>query len=166
MNENYIVINGKRAELTEEQMKALGIETEKKRKNPFDRVTGDCRDYYVIVSGDVLRYVDINDRTDRELYNAINYFNDKLFAIQVALHQLLYCKLLKFSYDNECEDVEWDLRNSHWYVFYNYDDKDFYVQSNDSFKHQGVYFASQTLAERAIKEVIEPFLKEHPDFVW
>lgn len=35
MNENYIVINGKKAELTEEQLKALGIEPEKKRKNPF-----------------------------------------------------------------------------------------------------------------------------------
>lgn len=34
--ENYIVINGRKAELTEEQLKALGIETEK--KSPFDRV--------------------------------------------------------------------------------------------------------------------------------
>ena len=38
MNENYIVINGKKTELTEEQLKQLGIEPEKKRKNPFDRV--------------------------------------------------------------------------------------------------------------------------------
>lgn len=38
--ENYIVINGKKAELTEEQLKQLGIKTEKeskkKRTNPFD----------------------------------------------------------------------------------------------------------------------------------
>ena len=34
MNENYAVINGKRIELTDEQVKALGIE----RKNPFERV--------------------------------------------------------------------------------------------------------------------------------
>ena len=33
--ENYIVINGRKAELTAEQLKALGIETEK--KSPFDR---------------------------------------------------------------------------------------------------------------------------------
>ena len=62
MSENYIVINGKRAELTEEQMKVLGIEV---KKNPFDRVSSDDRYYYTIVSSDVLRRVDINDRTDR-----------------------------------------------------------------------------------------------------
>lgn len=38
MNENYIVINGKKIELTEEQLKQLGIEPKKKRKNPFERV--------------------------------------------------------------------------------------------------------------------------------
>lgn len=46
MNENYIVINGKKAELTEEQLKQLGIEPEKKRKNPFERVTGE-KYYYI-----------------------------------------------------------------------------------------------------------------------
>ena len=34
--ENYIVINGKKAELTDEQLKQLGIESEKKRNNPFN----------------------------------------------------------------------------------------------------------------------------------
>lgn len=34
--ENYIVINGKKAELTEDQLKALNIEIEKKRNNPFN----------------------------------------------------------------------------------------------------------------------------------
>ena len=92
MSKNYIVINGKRAELTEEQMKVLGIEV---KKNPFDRVSSDDRYYYTIVSSDVLRRVDINDRTDRRLYDAINYFSDKAFAEQVALHQLLYRKLLQ-----------------------------------------------------------------------
>lgn len=36
MSKNYIVINGKKAELTEEQLRALGIEKEK--NNPFERV--------------------------------------------------------------------------------------------------------------------------------
>lgn len=35
MNENYIVINGKRLELTKEQLKALGIEV---RKNPYKMI--------------------------------------------------------------------------------------------------------------------------------
>lgn len=34
--DNYIVINGKKTELTEEQLKQLGIETKEKRNNPFE----------------------------------------------------------------------------------------------------------------------------------
>ena len=47
MSGNYLVINGKRTELTEEQLKQLGIEPEKKRKNPFDKVT--INHYYYLV---------------------------------------------------------------------------------------------------------------------
>ena len=36
--DNYIVINGKKAELTEEQLEKLGIKVEKKRNNPFDNI--------------------------------------------------------------------------------------------------------------------------------
>ena len=36
MSENYIVINGKKSDLTNEQMELLGI---KARKNPFERVS-------------------------------------------------------------------------------------------------------------------------------
>lgn len=166
MNENYIVINGKRAELTEEQMKALGIETKKKRKNPFERVGSDDKYYFAIVGGDVLRRVDINDRTDRMSYNAINYFNDKKFANQVALHQLLYRKLLKYAYENECEDVEWNAEHTHWYIYYNIDSDKFDIGKNTICKQQGVYFSTSRGAERAIEEVIKPFMKEHPEFVW
>ena len=164
MSENYIVINGKRAELTEEQMKVLGIEV---KKNPFDRVSSDDRYYYTIVSSDVLRRVDINDRTDRRLYDAINYFSDKAFAEQVALHQLLYRKLLKFTYDNEYEDTaEWDGINEHWAVRYNYACGMFTTYYQNACGAQEVYFSSEEGAKRAIHEVVEPFMEEHPEFVW
>lgn len=44
MSENYIVINGKKAELTKEQLKALGIEAEP--ENPF---AGSGRLVYTII---------------------------------------------------------------------------------------------------------------------
>ena len=164
MSKNYIVINGKRAELTEEQMKVLGIEV---KKNPFDRVSSDDRYYYTIVSSEVLRRVDINDRTDRMLYNAINYFGDKAFAEQVALHQLLYRKLLKFAYDNGFEDTaKWDGNNSHWHIIYNKVNDVFITMKKSASKDFTVYFSSEEGADRAIHEVVEPFVKEHPEFMW
>ena len=163
MSDNYAVINGRRIKLTDEQVKTLGIE----RKNPFDRIDGDDRHYYTIVGCDVLRRADINDITDRGLYNAINYFNDKTFAEQVSLHQLLYRKLLKFAYDNGFEDTaEWDGENAHWVIRYNENRNEFCSYYQDGYKARDVYFSSKDGAERAIKEVVEPFMKEHRDFVW
>ena len=163
MSDNYAVINGKKIELTEEHLKALGVETQ---KNPFKRVAAEEYYYCIKSTGGIERFQDRRDGFDNNVYSKSNYFNDKEFAKQIALHQLLYRKLLKFSYDNGCDDIEWDLRNRHWYIFYNYTDKHFYVQSNDLYKHQDVYFASRARAERAIKEVVEPFIKEHPEFEW
>ena len=165
MNENYIVINGKKIELTEEQLKQLGIEPEKKRKNPFDRVAEVY--WYVEADGTVDTYTDRGDSLDNALYWHSNYFNDKAFAEQVALHQLLYRKLLKFAHDNACEDMkEWDGLNQHWTIRYDTDYKLFVTHSQSIYRAQEVYFSSVFAARAAIKDVVEPFMKEHPDFVW
>ena len=169
MKEIKLTIDGKEIQLTDEQLKMLGIEPEKKRKNPFERVNPDADDkyYYIRVSGDVADYHDVNDNGDRLLYEASNYFNDKSFAEQVALHQLLYRKLLKFSYDNGYEDTEeWNGGNEHWAIRYNSYRNEFRLYYQDGYKAHEVYFSSEEGAKRAIKEVVEPFMKEHPEFVW
>lgn len=164
MSDNYAVINGKRVELTDEQVKALGIET---RKNPFERVEQFSKYYRIADHSVVEDYVENNDSTDQHLYASVNYFNDKEFAQQVALHQLLYRKLLKFAYDNGFEDIEeWNGLNRHWYVFYNYAGECFNYYFNDEHKSQTVYFSSEKGAHRAIEEVVEPFVKKHPEFIW
>nr|DAD96510.1 MAG TPA: hypothetical protein [Myoviridae sp. ctj3P51] len=160
---NYAVINGKRIELADEQAKALGI----KRKNPFERVA-DGDPYYYIATDSYIHSVHENyDQCNYDAYYSVNYFNDKDFANQVALHQLLYRKLLKFTYDNNCEDTaEWNGGNPHCYITYATDIADFVVGEDFVFKAHGIYFASEEAAERAINEVVKPFVKEHPDFVW
>lgn len=112
MNENYIVINGKRLDLTDEQLKVLGIEPEKKRKNPFERVR-EGESYFCMISDGIEEQREDNDSIDDHFFENADYFNDAAFAEQVALHQLLYRKLLKFAYDNGCEDVEWNPRHTH-----------------------------------------------------
>ena len=97
----------------------------------------------------------------------MNYFNDEAFANQVALHQLLYRKLLKFAYDNECEDTaEWGEGTPHWNIGYCSATKCFCAEDWTTAKYSWVHFSSKEGAERAIKEVVEPFMKVHPDFVW
>lgn len=164
MSENYIVINGKKAELTNEQMELLGI---KARKNPFERVSKN-ESYYNISDKTVVRcYAEGEDEIDRGLYNSVNYFNDLQFAIQIGLHQLLYRKLLKFAYDNGCEDTKgWNGTDGHWTIRYNESSYCFCAYYQSCYKAQDVYFDSEEGTMRAIKEVVEPFMKEHPEFVW
>ena len=165
MNENYIVINGKKAELTEEQLKALGIK--KERKNPFEKVDDGKFYSYIDAYNNVDTYKQCGDEDDDMLFKTTNYFNDKEFANQIALHQLLYRKLLKFAYDNGYEDTqEWNKTNVHWCILYNYNTNEFTVDCFGTYKYDGVWFSSDLGAKRAIKEIVEPFVKEHPEFVW
>lgn len=166
MNENYIAINGKKIELTEEQLKQLGIEPEKKRKNPFERVP-EGEVYFLAGYDKTDRSREANEWIDEDLFAAANYFNDEAFAKQVALHQLLYRKLLKFAYDNECEDTaEWNEFNPHWTIRYSGNRYGFSSYSQARYKARDIYFSSEKGAERAIHEIVVPFMKEHPDFVW
>ena len=164
MSENYIVINGKKMDLTEEQLKQLGI---KVRNNPFERIVKGERYFYINVHGAVHQHYDAKYPYEEKMYDIVNYFADENFAHQVALHQLLYRKLLKFAYDNECEDnQEWGNGFDHWHIYYEAVEGKFCVEPNATFKYQGVYFSTRKGAERAIKVVVEPFMKEHPEFIW
>ena len=165
MKEIKLTIDGKEIQLTEEQLRMLGIEP--KKKNPFDRVGNGDRFFAIDNMNGIQTCTEMSYARDEAYYNGINYFNDKKFAKQVALHQLLYRKLLKFAYDNKCEDTaEWDGSNKHWAVRYNYAGgaRTAYYQSSRG--AQEVYFSSEEGAKRAIKEVVEPFMKEHPEFKW
>lgn len=178
--ENYIVINGKKIELTEEQLKQLGIEVKKKRNNPFNNEINKYEDmpYYMIDHTDIENgvatefstgYSNCND-FEKTAVDRANSFNDRDFAQQLYLHELLNRKLLKYAWDNEAEDCEWTIANNnkHYYIggcgcgqyivrkTWSTGSKDFGI----------VYFSKGEVAEQAIKDVIEPFIKTHKEFVW
>lgn len=167
MKEIKLTIDGKEIQLTDEQLKMLGIEPEKKRKNPFERVA-EGEYYYCIKSvGGIDHFKDRRDNFDNAVYRGSNYFNDEQLANQVALHQLLYRKLLKYTYSNEFEDEEWNGTNMHAYIIYNFTRKDYDIRWTRDEKEPGtVYFKTPTRATAALNEVVMPFVKEHPDFVW
>lgn len=167
--DNYIVINGKKAELTEEQLKQLGISVEVKKEIPFTRYPD--KQYWSINAMNVITAQhDCNDDFDKATYEVANYFNDYNFAEQVALHQLLYRKLLKYAYENDAVGCEWN-RNFKYYVIYH----DPFMIDNKFGVHTTIsgdpiynitYFSKKEIAEQAIDDVINPFMKEHPEFVW
>ena len=165
MKEIKLTIDGKEVQLTNEQLRVLGIIEREDR--PFERAYYGCRYYCVSSFGDVDSYCDNRSEGDRKFFEAVNYFSTQPFAKQVALHQLLYRKLLKFAYENEVEDTaEWDEINPHWSIEYDTRCNAFTSDWHKIYKMRDVYFSSEEGANRAIKEVVEPFVKEHPEFVW
>lgn len=166
--ENYIVINGKKAELTKEQLKQLGIEVEEKRNSPFDRVSGSESYYFISAEDNIDITSEAYIEVDQLYFDSANYFNDTDFANQVMLHQQLYRKLLKYAYDNEAEDCsEWDCENLHYHIIFSNRIDKFFVGYDDSNKYSNiVYFSNSEVAEQAIEDVVKPFIKEHPEFVW
>ena len=138
MKEIKLTIDSKEVKLTDKQLKVLGIEIEGKRKNPFERVAKTETYCYIDSFNEVHCIADDADRDDDRSFECSNYFNDEQFANQVALHQLLYRKLLKFAYENECEDVEWNAEHTHWYIYYNIDSDKFDIGKNTICKQQGV----------------------------
>ena len=136
-------------------------DSEKLNKNPFDRVNNNEL-YYLLDSDDIVtEIIEENEAFDDKQYGCSNYFNDKKFAEQVMLHQLLYRKLLKFKFERDNPIT----RDRYFYIS---KDKSVRVEISD-FKNKNcncVYFNSLATANLAIENIVKPFLKEHPDFIW
>lgn len=165
--DNYIVINGKKAELTEEQLKQLGINIEEKKETPFTRHPDKL--YWSISAMNVITSQnDYNDDFDNVVYNNVNYFNDYKFARQVALHQLLYRKLLKYACENNAFANDWSDLNSVKYLISKHTGSNkIVVDFTYALKHSNVvYFTDEKVAKQAIENVVKPFMKEHPEFAW
>ena len=167
MKEIKLTIDGKEVQLTEEQLRLLGIGTEEKRKSSFDRVTKGEPYCYIDAFDRIQTFADNREDADNTLFEASNYFNDKTTAQQVRLHQLLYRKLLKFAYEHGYEDTtEWNSNNPHWCISYSAILCEFRVDVWYGVKFPWVWFSSPEGANRAIEEVLKPFVRKHPEFEW
>ena len=152
--ENYICINGKKAELTEEQMKALGIELRK--NSSFDRADYRTLYYYISPVGDVTSAHETEAPFDKYCFDVANYCTDKAIMEQRAMWETLSRLLWRFSEQNGGKGNCCIARK----------------ENGSFFTMAGCYsyleptFINTKVARRAIEEVIEPFMAKHPNFVW
>lgn len=161
MAENYIVINGKKAELTPEQLKALGLETE---INPFEREK--YKGYYYISWDGILRGdIDVDNNSDKLRHNIANYCTDKEMMEQRALHETLNRLLWRYAMEHGGREIDWSNTDDKYRICYDFDDNRCRIYANSYTCTFGTpYFRTMETAENAIKEIIEPFMAEHPDF--
>lgn len=154
-------------DITDELLAVINKKMSEAVKNPFARAPHGKQYYYIDDYGRVDDTIEVDHEMDNKYYSNANYFQNKSIAQQVVLHQLLYRKLLKFTYDNNCIDTaKWDENNPHWFIYYNNAAEEFEVGVTHRMQFSTTFFPTEVAAERAIKEVIKPFVMEHPEFVW
>ena len=162
--ENYIVINGKKAELTKEQLEKLGIEV---NNDPFDKVKRNEFFYYISSSGQVHSQKEEYGTGSNRLFEVANYCTNENLMEQRAMHETLNRLLWRFSMQNGGDKIDWENYDQCKYsIFYNCKYDCFGVNLHFAGKYQDQYFISKDIAERAIDEIVQPFMKEHPDFEW
>lgn len=164
--DNYIMFDGKKLPLTDEQIEMLELET-KQKKMPFERAERG-KDYYVIdITGEVLSCTDYRFGTDDMLFDAANYCTDEKMMKQRALHEVLNRFLWKYSIEQDGTEDRWNSKTKHYVIYKIIPNGDFSIAYTVVAKSAGaVYFKTQETAIRAIDEIVRPFIKEHPDFVW
>lgn len=168
--ENYIVINGKKAELTPEQLEKLGIvvSEEPSLEPSFERKHGEH--YYCIqqTRGGVFEATDTGDDIDLERYSIANYCRDRKLMEQRALHETLSRLLWRYSLLHNRDNIDWKNFNTRkWYIVFDHNTGKFLPTNFNCFHVEGtVFFYNYETAKTAITEIIEPFMKDHPDFVW
>lgn len=163
MSENYLMLNGKRIDLTDEQVKTLTVE---EIKPPFARVEK-CNEYvYIHFTGQIDTMREDYLPTDEKLFSVANYCTDKAMMEQRALHETLNRLLWRYS-EEHGGDNEWDGYKYHWHILKSEESKTFSTEFNNVVKRQGtIYFADKETAQSAIEEIVKPFMAEHPEFVW
>lgn len=164
--EAYIEIDGKRTQLTVEQMKVLGIYEEPKA-NPFERTKYNKKFYYISSIGKTEDLEDMRGDFSNNLFNVANYCTDASIMQQRALHETLNRLLWRFSMENDGDKIDWkDNYSAKYVILFDNKNKCFKVYCYSITKFNGsIYFSTEKIAQRAIDEIIIPFMKEHHDFI-
>lgn len=150
-NENYIVINGKKAELTEEQLKQLGIEVS---KNKRWRAEESAVYYFTTDTGKVGVSREYLMDVDNIRYDTHNYFKTKEEAEEYAEVLEIERQLKKFA-DEHNGKIDWSNVDKYKYIlYYSYIANRVSINSVSSLRDARViYFSSKEIAKEAIDTI-------------
>ena len=167
--ENYIMLEGNKIPLTDEQVKMLkdSKKPEKIEKSPFERVDSNSTYFYIDDCG-IVEEENVNCYLeDQYRHKVANYCTDKSLMIQHALHETLNRLLWRFSMENGEGENLWNCCNTHYEIYWSYDLASFNISCNVTVKSPtSIYFPTKEIANKAIDEIVIPFMEANPDFVY
>lgn len=166
--DNYICIDGVKVLLNDSQISELRAVLEKRetKKSPlFERQKYGDDYYYINSSGKVGIITDFTYDSDLTRYNNANYCIDEELLKQRALEEILARRLWRYSMEHGGDKIDWSDGQSKYAIYYDIEDGLFYTTSNTTCQTTNtIYFVDRETALNAIKEVVEPFMKEYPGF--
>lgn len=167
--ENYIMLEGNKIPLTDEQVKMLkdSKKPEKIEKSPFERVDSNSTYFYIDDCG-IVEEENVNCYLeDQYRHKVANYCTGKSLMIQRSLHETLNRLLWRFSMENGEGENLWNCCNTHYEIYWSYDLASFNISCNVTVKSPtSIYFPTKEIANKAIDEIVIPFMEANPDFVY
>ena len=164
-------VNGKtvQVEMTEEQLKELGVIKERSRTG-YERVEK-SETYYVINTKDdsMMNITEFNDQTDERCYNTGNYYSDKTIAENNARADRLLRQLRQWQAQND-EPIsveDWNNESKKkWFIIYSYSSEEMYAEYYYIMRLPNtIYFATKEKAEEAIEVFRDELLWYFTEYV-
>ena len=166
--DNYICIDGVKVLLNDSQISELRAILEKKetKKSPlFERQSYGDEYYFINSIGEVGSSCDFTYDYDSIRHDNANYCTDEELLKQRALEEILARRLWRYSMEHGGDKIYWSDGQCKYVIYYDAEDGLFYTTSNTIWQTiNTTYFVDRETALNAIKEVVEPFMKEYPDF--
>ena len=167
--DNYICIDGVKVLLNDSQISELRAIFEKKetKKSPlFERQSYDDKYYCINSTGKVDTSFEAGRNVDSIRHDNANYCTDEELLRQRALEEILARRLWRYSMEHGGDKIDWsNSQQNKFAIFWDVTDGLFYITRNGiSQIINTTYFVDYETAMNAIKEVIEPFMKEYPGF--
>ena len=164
MNDNYVMFIGIKLPFPKEWEEML---KEEEKKDIFARAR-EQRYFYISGSGKINHSGEMFSSCDDDYYDNANYCTDREVMENRALHETLDRRLWRFSKQHGMDEINWSNENNEAFViYYDYISKQYAVGKAYWCRSvTEIYFHTREFAERAIKEIIEPFMEEHPEFKW
>ena len=143
------------------------MEKKETKKSPlFERQYHTDKYYYITSTGEVGTAGELGDSFDLARYDNANYCTDEELLRQRALEEILARRLWRYSMEHGGDKIDWsNSQQNKFAIFCSGSNGLFYISVHAiSQIINTTYFVDYETAMNAIKEVVEPFMKEYPDF--
>ena len=163
-----VIIDDVELEVSVSEEELAKLTEKKKKKTGYERLKYGDVYYAVYASGAVEREVETNNCVHDTYYKGANYYTDHTLAENNARADKLMRQLRRFAAEN-CEEVEWDTKNTHYCITYDYSSKKFFINEKLWYRDIGqIYFDTKENAQKAIdtfKDELVWYFTEYRDRV-